>query len=101
MENNLPFIQLNFYNDDDEITDTFEKNGVRWGILKKSLLLGKTMNVNEFTEEDYDKISAFVCEVFQNKFNTKDLEDKSNFDDVINVFKAVIKKANAMNINPN
>lgn len=105
MDNNLNLISLNFYDDDDNIVESYQKNGIRWGILKKSISIGKTMSTvdeKNFTEDEYNKISTFVCEVFGNKFTTKDLEEKSNFEDVFNVFLAVTKKANSvMGTSPN
>lgn len=99
MDNNLPLISINFYDESDEVTKTFEKNGVRWGVLKKAITLGKSMDVKNFSEKDYDKISSFVCEVFGGQFTSKELEENANFDDVLNVFKAVINKANGVNPN--
>jgi hypothetical protein len=59
------------------------------------------MNVENFEEADFDKITSFVCEVFDNKVTVKELEDGADMQDVFAVFKAVINKANSMNINPN
>lgn len=94
-------ISLNLYDENDEIIKTFEKSVIKWGVMKKAIKLGKNMNIDNFAEEDFDKISGFVCEVFDNKVTTKELEDGADMQDVFAVFKAVINKAGSMNIGPN
>jgi hypothetical protein len=69
--------------------------------MKKAIRLGKGMDVENFEEADFDKITQFVCEVFDNKVSVKELEDSADMQDVFAVFKAIINKANTMNVNPN
>jgi hypothetical protein len=95
------FISLNLYDENDEVIKTVEKSIVKWGVMKKAIRLGKGMDVENFEEADFDKITQFVCEVFDNKVSVKELEDSADMQDVFAVFKAIINKANTMNISPN
>lgn len=94
-------ISLNLYDENDEVTNTLEKSVIKWGIMKKAIRLGKNINVENFEENDFDKISAFVCEVFDNKVTVDELETGADMGDVFSVFKSVINKAGSMNIGPN
>lgn len=94
-------ISLNLYDENDEVIKTVEKSVVKWGVMKKAIKLGKSMDVEDFEEADFDKISQFVCEVFDNKVTVKELEDSADMQDVFSVFKAVTNRASALNINPN
>lgn len=91
---------LKLYDENDEIIKTVEKSVIKWGVMKKAIKLGKDMDVENFSEADFDKISAFVCEFFDNKVTAKELENSADMADMFAVFKTVINKAYSMNMNP-
>ena len=94
-------ISLTLYNNEDEVIKTYEKSVIKWGLMKKAIKLGKNMDEKDFGEGDFDKISEFVCDLFDNKFTLKELEDGADMGEVFTAFKSVIKKAGSMNISPN
>jgi hypothetical protein len=94
-------VSVTLYDKNDEPIKTYEKSVIKWGLMKKAIKLGKGMNEEDFGEDEFDKISEFVCDLFDNQFTTKDLEEGADVGEVFTAFKAVIAKAKAMNVSPN
>ena len=94
-------ISLTLYDKEDQPIKTYEKSVIKWGLMKKAIKLGKSMNIEDFGETDLDKISEFVCDLFDNQITLKELEDGADMGEVFAAFKGVISKANSMNISPN
>jgi hypothetical protein len=94
-------VSLTLYDNNDEVIKTYQKSVIKWGLMKKAIRLGKGMSDEDFGEADFDKISEFVCELFDNQFTLQELENGADVAEVFTAFKAVINKAQSMNISPN
>lgn len=97
-------IELNFYNADSEIIATHSVGFVPWKMLKKALAVSKSIAQNSLNGDadggqntaeysGFDEISAFVCDLFQNKFSLAELEEHADIGDVMSCFRAVVNKA--------
>lgn len=119
----LPPIKLTLYDANDEEIATYERSRIPWGILKKAIVLQTKVKQAETKEEARQwwqvwkkdektsvedaqilAISQFVVELFGNKFSVRQLEEGADTPEVMNVFRAVIARANqainAAGINP-
>lgn len=109
----LPPIKLTLYDANDEPIDTYERNRIPWGILKKAIALQAKVKDAETKEEakkwwqvwkNNEKatvedaqilaISQFVVELFGNKFTVRQLEEGADTPEVMSVFRAVLARAN-------
>ena len=109
-----PPIEITLYGKNDEVIGTYTRNVIPWGLLKKAISLQRQMEDKkqpdaskrfwEFWKKTPDTtaeeaqltaISAFVVELFGNKFTVKQLEDGADIGEIMTVFRAVINRANA------
>lgn len=109
----LPPIKLTLYDANDEAIETYERNRIPWGILKKAILLQTKVKQAETKEESRQwwhvwkkdeqtsvedaqilAISQFVVELFGNKFTVRQLEEGADTPEVMSVFRAVLARAN-------
>lgn len=109
----FPPIELTLYDKNDEAIATYSRAVIPWGLLKKAISLQRQFEGAEAAEaapawqfwkrkQESSKeeaqmaaISHFVVELFGNKFTMKQLEDGADLGEVMNVFRAVITRANA------
>lgn len=114
-----PPIELTLYDQDDQPKETFQRNVIPWGLLKKAIGLQKQFEdkgtaekkpwwkiwqKDESTtaeEAQMRAISQFVVELFGNKFSVKDLEVGADIGEVMTVFQTVIARASStVKLNP-
>jgi hypothetical protein len=107
-----PPIELTLYDEKDEPKETFQRNVIPWGLLKKAISIQKiatatstqqkmwwefwkTSEESTVEEAQMRAISQFVVELFGNRFTVKELETGADIGEIMTVFKAVIARANA------
>lgn len=113
----LPPILLTLYKNDKPIK-TYTRNMIPWGLLKKAVNLQnqfegketsshpkwqfwKKNNKTTKEEAEFDAISHFVVELFENQFTVRELEDGADIGEIMTVFRAVINRASAsVKVNP-
>ena len=83
--------ELNIYGNDDEILKTFSTNKVRWGVFIQAFEVQETLDKKSVSAQ-VELINAFMRKLFPN-LTEKDLEN-ADIDDVMNVFKQLLNKAN-------
>lgn len=85
--------ELNIYGNDDEIIKTYATDHIRWGILLEALKVKEEIS-DLSVGEQVVLISNFVKKIFPDLIDA-DLE-KADIDDVMNTFRQLINKANAI-----
>jgi len=81
-------VELNIYNDDDEIIKTFSTKRIRWGLLVKAVEIEEKTNAeNVGAAESLKLISDFMLALFPSM--TPDDLAKADYGDMKNVFKMV------------
>ena len=83
--------ELNIYGKNDEIICTHSTDKVRWGVFLQALEVQESL-ATMTPAEQFDAISRFVKKIFPD-LTDKDLEN-ADIDDVMNIFKQLINKAN-------
>jgi hypothetical protein len=90
-------IELHFYDEDDEVIQTYTKRMLPWGLLKKAIKLSENLtDADDITEEEFDRISGYICGVFGDKFTPKELEDHADISEVMGTFRGIVKRAKAL-----
>ena len=83
----MSLIELNIYNDENEIVKTFSTNRVRWGVIVKAVeLQEKTENVSE--TESVKLISDLMYSIFPSM--TADDLAQVDYNDMFNVFRMIV-----------
>ena len=87
--------ELNIYNDDFEIVKKHETDIVKWKVLLQALeFYDKSREKGISLDSQFESINSFVKKIFP-KLTDEELEN-ANMDDVLNTFKQLINKANAI-----
>lgn len=83
----MSLIELNIYNDENEIVKTYSTNRVRWGVIVKAVeLQEKTENVSE--TESVKLISDLMYSIFPSM--TADDLAQVDYNDMFNVFRMIV-----------
>lgn len=83
----MALIELNIYNDENEVVKTYSTNRVRWGVIVKAVeLQEKTENATE--KESIDLISDLMFSIFPSM--TPDDLAQVDYNDMFNVFRMVV-----------
>lgn len=85
--------ELNIYGNNDEIIKSFATDKVRWGVFMQALELQDGLTEKSYAEQ-FKLINEFIKKIFPD-LTDADLENADG-DDVINTFKQLINKANAI-----
>lgn len=84
----MAIVELNIYDEHDEIIKTFTASRVRWGVIVKAVELQDKINDGELTaSEQITFLNDFVLSLFPS-MTQKDIE-LADINDVKNVFKMV------------
>lgn len=89
----MAFFELNIYNDENEIVKKYETDIVKWEVLLKALDFAEN-NADKTAREQFEGINHFVKLIF--KGLTDEELNNASVDDVMNTFKQLINKANAI-----
>ncbi len=92
-------IVLHFYNDDNEIVETYSRGIVPWGILESALEL-QGIDKNNLTKEDLGKINSLVIEFFGNKFDADALKNQTEFSETFAVVEEILSRMESIKANP-
>ena len=90
--------ELNIYGNNDEILKTYSTDKVRWGVFMQALELQDGLQ-GKSAAEQFKLMNGFLKKIFPD-LTDADLECADG-DDVINTFKQLTHKANALNGNSN
>lgn len=85
--------ELNIYGENDEIIKTYSTDKVRWGVFMQALELQDGLKEKSAAEQ-FEAINLFVKKIFPS-LTDADLE-AADGEDVLNTFKQLVKKANAI-----
>lgn len=85
--------ELNIYGNNDEIKKTYATDKVRWGVFLQAIELQDGLT-DKPVKEQFKLIASFLKKLFP-ELTDDDLEEADG-DDVINTFKQLLNKANAI-----
>lgn len=88
-------IEITLYDENDEPVKTYTRTKIKWGMFKKALSL-QNLDDKNMSDEDFGKISGFVCELFGNQFSKKQLEDGADVSEIFAVFQSVFARATSI-----
>lgn len=90
-------IELNFYDENDEVIATHAIHRVKTKFLKTAIRLEKEINdLNNIGEEQINVLNNFIVEIFGNKFTADELEEKTDLIECYSVLGAVFSRANGL-----
>jgi len=84
-------ITLTLYDENDEPRESYSRGFVPWGILKAALKL-QSLDQNNLTDEDIDRINALVVAFYGNKFSVQDLESGASLQETLAVLMAIMSR---------
>jgi hypothetical protein len=112
-------ISLTLYDKDDQPQQTYTREVIPWGLLKKAIRITDAVNdapaqppkrawLFERTkapiskeEAQIDLIAQFVVELFGNRFTVRDLDNGADLGEIMAVFQAVLTRARTVvEVNP-
>ena len=85
--------ELNIYGNNDEIVKTYSTDRVRWGVFMQALELADGLQ-DKSAAEQFKLINSFVKRIFPDL--TDDDLECADADDILNTFKQLLRKANAI-----
>lgn len=85
--------ELNIYGNNDEIVKTYATDKVRWGVFMQALELADGLKDKDAAEQ-FKLINSFVKRIFPDL--TDDDLECADADDILNTFKQLLRKANAI-----
>ena len=85
--------ELNIYGNDDEILKTYATDRVRWGVFMQALEIQDGL-AEKTAAEQFKLINSFLKKIFPD-LTDADLE-RADYDDVLNTFRQLINKSNAI-----
>lgn len=88
-------IEINLYNNDDEIERTCRVSTVRFGFLKKAIKLQEQMK-DQDAEAMFDAVAEFLVAFFNDQFSVDDLMHKATPAEVFAAFKAITAHASVL-----
>lgn len=89
----MALFELNIYGADDEIIKRFETDHVRFGVYLQATKFAEEIE-NANAVEKFKSIGTFVKKIFPD-LTDDDLEN-ADFNDVLNTFSQIVKKANGI-----
>ncbi len=90
--------ELNIYGNNDEILKVYETDKVRWGVFMQATELQDGLS-KKTAAEQFKLVSNIIKKVFPD-LTDADLE-KADYDDVLNTFKQLTRKASTIGNDPN
>lgn len=85
--------ELNIYGNDDKIIKTYATDKVRWGVFMQALELQDGLSEKSAAEQ-FKLVNTFIKKLFP-ALTDEELE-QADGDDILNTFKQLINKANAI-----
>ena len=85
--------ELNIYGNNDEIIKTFATDKVRWGVFMQALEMQEGL-AEKSVGEQFKLINQFLKKIFPD-LTDEDLQNADG-DDVMNTFKQLLSKSNAI-----
>jgi hypothetical protein len=96
MDNSAP-IELNFYNEEDEIIATYKRLRIPSYLLDMAIDLQAKLSEEGSGDQTYsDALFDFVVEFYGNKFTREDLKQKTDLLECMSVLRSVITRATAL-----
>ena len=89
----MAVFELNIYGNDDEITKQYETDHVRFGVFVEAFKIDRDMK-KMTAEGQFQAVSAMVKKIFPG-LTDAELEN-ADFADVMNTFRQLMNKANAL-----
>lgn len=90
-------MQITLYDPEtDEEKGTFSRAFVPWKLLKAAIRLQKDIdleNLANLKEEDVDKLTGLVVEVFGNRFSIDELNEGADISNMVAVLNQIVAKA--------
>jgi hypothetical protein len=90
-------IELNFYNENDEVTDTHRRSRIPSYLLDMAIELQKQLS-KEDGNQSADLLFDFIVEFYGGKFTRDELKKKTDLIECIAVVRSIIARANALTL---
>lgn len=87
-------IELNFYNEQDEVTDTHRRSRIPSYLLDMAINLQKEMG--EDGQGKADALFDFIVEFYGKKFTREDVKEKTDLIECIAVLRSILARANQL-----
>lgn len=87
-------IKLTLYNPEtDEVIKEYTRSFIPWELLKRAMRLQKTLNAEEFDENDLDEMAGLVVAVFGDQFTVEQINSGADMGEMMAVITAIISRA--------
>lgn len=89
-------IELNFYNDQDEVEKTFSRNRIPAYLLDMAINLEQAFTGNGQTQDNVNLLFDFIVEFFGKQFTRDELKQKADLVECMSVLPAILARANQL-----
>lgn len=90
-------VELTLYGTDDQVTKELKRLIIPWGLLKKAARLQAELDADHVTDDDIDKISDLIIEIFgAEKVTRQELEDGADMGDMLAVLLSIVGRARGL-----
>ncbi len=89
-------IELNFYNDDDEVIDTKRRTRIPSYLLDMAIDLQKQMNGDG--QDNADAVFDFIVEFYGNKFTREEVKKQTDLIECMAVLRSILARANSLTL---
>lgn len=89
-------IELNFYNNEDEVVKTYSRNRIPSYLLDMAINLEKAFTDDGQTQDNVNLLFDFIVEFFGRQFTRDELKQKSDLVECLSVLPAILSRANQL-----
>lgn len=90
-------IELNFYDENDEVTDTHRRSRIPSYLLDMAINLQQQLSAEDGNQSG-DLLFDFIVEFYGKKFTREELKQKTDLIECIAVVRSIIARANALTL---
>jgi len=91
-------IELNLYNDQDEVTGTLKRSRIPSYLLDMAINLQESLAGEESDKQNADALFDFIAEFFGNKLSRDELKKQTDLIECMSVVRSILARAGALTV---
>ena len=89
-------IELNFYDEDDQVVDTHKRSRIPSYLLDMAINLQSQLSVDDEGKQNTDALFDFIVEFYGSKFTREEVKQKTDLLECMSVLRSIITRASAL-----
>ena len=89
-------IELNFYDEDDQVVATHKRSRIPSYLLDMAINLQAALVVDETGKQNADALFDFIVEFYGSKFTREEVKQKTDLIECMSVLRSIITRASAL-----